>query len=296
MGFRVNKAMGKLSLAILKTLSYADFFDFPLKTKEIWRWQIASKGSSLPAIEKNLIRLVKEGRVKQKGEYYFLPGREKIVFLRRQRETFSRQKLALAQEAAGKLKRFPFVQMIGVTGALAMDNAKKDDDIDLLIITSKGRLWLARLLILLFCPLLRVKRRKPQDKKVKNKFCFNLFLDEAGLEIKEKNLFTAHEICQVKPLYNQDQAYEKFISINSWVSEYLPKAIPNSKLKIYNSKALLRPWPFDFPASFLNKIAFKIQYWYMKPKITCEKISLSQAFFHPRQLKARAITLDNLGE
>ena len=54
----------------------------------------------------------------------------------------------------------------------------------------------------------------------------------------------------------------------------------NTKLQITNYK-LERPNLFF---DFLEKIAFKIQLAYMKPKMTTEKVSEGVAFFHPKDL------------
>jgi hypothetical protein len=265
-----------LESSILKTLVYSDRFNYPLKKDEIWKWLVekSTKEKVMDALE----RLVVAKAIGKENEYFFLPGKAETVNLRLKREKISRKKLLIVQRSVKKLKAIPFIKFIGLTGALSMNNADENDDIDLLIITAKDTLWLIRILIWLICPICQIRRRKPKDQEVKDKICFNLFLDEAELEIKEKNLFIAHEICQVKPLLNKDNTYEKFLFTNSWVDKYLPNIAPVTVCWLpVTSNCLL---------SFLNKIAFRLQYLYMKPKITNEKISLHQAFFHPKNLSA----------
>ncbi|HUV72404.1 MAG TPA: hypothetical protein VMW25_05325 [Clostridia bacterium] len=276
--------MKALSSAILKTLAYADSFDYPLTSNEIWYWLITPYFFSLAEVKKKLIELKKQGRISQKEKYYFLSGREEITLLREQREKFSKPKLEIAQKTVAKLKTIPFIKMIGVSGALAMNNARKDDDIDLMIITAKNQLWLSRIIIFLLSAVLGIKRRKPADREVKDKICFNLFLDENQLKVEPENLFLAHEICQLKPLYNKDQTYEKFLYVNQWVKKFLPnvrKKFVHQRMKPKNS------W-FDCFFIILNKIAFWLQYQYMKPKMTTEKVGLHQAFFHPRRTRAKS--------
>jgi hypothetical protein len=113
-------------------------------------------------------------------------------------------------------KLIPWVRLVALTGTRAMDNARADDDIDLMIITAANRLWLTRLL--LTCLLFPWLRR---GKQIARRLCLNLWLDETALAITPQNLFTAHEICQAVPLYNQDKTYEKFIKANQWVKQYL---------------------------------------------------------------------------
>lgn len=54
--------------AILKTLNY---FGYPLKAWEIHKWLVGKK-ATLPQVEKALLRLNKEDKVLNVGDYYFL--------------------------------------------------------------------------------------------------------------------------------------------------------------------------------------------------------------------------------
>lgn len=274
--------------AVLKTLAYADIFDYPLTKEEIRQWLIEDKGK----IEKTLQGLIKKGKVGQKDSYFFFKGRKKLVAERKKREEWAREKWRIAQKTAKKLEPLPLIKLIGVTGALAMNNARQEDDIDLLVISSANTLWLTRLLIFLFCPILGIKRRKPGEKRVKNKICFNLFLDESRLKVGPPSLFLAHEICQVRPLVNKEKTYERFLEKNRWVKDFLPNVE-----KLPRRLKQRRPSRSCFLA-FFNQIAFWIQYQYMKSKMTVERISLYQAFFHPQDLPDKILShyLDKIGE
>lgn len=209
--------------AILKTLSYADVFSYPLTSKEIHLFLIGQKI--------NLTDLTKELKdlknFSQNRGFFYLKNQEKIFYLRQKRKKYSREKLKIAQKITGWLKLIPWIKMVGITGNLAMNNADVNDDIDLLILTSKNRLWLSRLAAILITELLGVRRR-PGQKLVANKICLNMFLDEAHLKIpsKEQNLITAHEICQLKPLFSRNNFYQKFIQQNQWSAKFLPNWKP----------------------------------------------------------------------
>src|SRR5690606_36596119 len=41
-----------------------------------------------------------------------------------------------------------------------------------------------------------------------------------NLDWDNKDVYTAHEIVLLKPLFNKDQTYEKFIHTNLWAFEY----------------------------------------------------------------------------
>jgi hypothetical protein len=291
--------MGASSIAVLKTLTYADIFDYPLTREEIWRWLISDKGKA----EKTLQGLIKKGTIAQKEGYFFFKGREEVVGARKKREEWAKEKWVIAQKTAAKLRKIPGIRLLGVTGALAVNNCKKEDDIDFLVITSAGYLWLVRLVVYLLAPALGIKRRRPAERKVKDKICFNLFLDEGSLRVGPPSLFLAHEVAQLKPLVNKGKAYERFLWENQWVGDFLPNAKNNSKFKVQSFDRLkidpeqsrmdqssklerkhLISQCLSILISFLDTFAFKIQYLFMKPKITNEKVSLHQAFFHPKDL------------
>ncbi len=273
--------------SLLRTFIYSDAFSYPLTKEETARWLIKEKAAG--GVKEALRELISHGRIEQKGEYYFLKGKGEIVELRKKREEYSKEKWQTAKKAAERLKRLPLIKMIGVTGALAMGNCREDDDIDFLVIAARDSLWLARLLIFLLAPLLGIKRRKPAEKAVKDKICFNLFLEENHLKIEPENLFLAHEILQMKPVFNQGKTHEKFLWENRWVKQYLPNAVSFNNETIEQSNNSLMVSLLHCFIAIFNKMTFFAQYQYMKPKMTIEKVSLHQAFFHPQDLQEKTL-------
>lgn len=215
--------MTETQQAILRTLAYADIFAYPLNLKEIQLFLIGKKIS-----QNDLAKELKGLKnISQKRGFFCLKNQGKNFYLREKRKKFSQEKLKIAQKVTGWLKLVPWIKMVGVTGNLAMTNADKEDDIDLLILTAKNRLWLSRLLAIFLTEFLTLRRR-PGQKMVANKICLNMFLDEAYLQIplKERNLITAHEICQLKPLFSKDDFYRRFIQQNQWSQKFLPNWKP----------------------------------------------------------------------
>ncbi len=280
--------MNKLQNSILKTLVYHDIFDYPLTQKEIWKFLLLN---SKFKIQNYLDDLIRKQKVFIKDNFYFLPNREEIIEIRQKREKYSQEKLKKAKKLAKLLRFIPWVKMIGITGALAMSNACEEDDIDFLIITDQDRPWLTRFLMIIFLEILG-KRRRPKAKKVKDikdKICLNMFLDETTFQQAQakKNLFTAHEICQMKPIFDRNNSYERFLWTNRWVKKYLPNGIQNLEPRIKNqgiiSKSSRRPESKALSSMllFLEKLAYQLQLKYMKSKRTSEDISPHFAFFHP---------------
>lgn len=206
--------------AILKTLAYADIFDYPLKEEEIEKFLIAEK----PTL--NIGQVLKGiTQVSQKDGLFFFKGRGRIVALRKKRQRWSREKIEIAKRVGRWLKFIPSVKMVAITGALAMNNSNEGDDIDLFIVTSVNRLWLSRGLVVTFLRAAGLYRRPG---KIKNKICPNMLLDEGHLGIpkREQDLFSAHEVCQLRPIWDKKGTYQKFIQKNQWVKQYLPNWKP----------------------------------------------------------------------
>lgn len=255
--------------SILRTLAYADIFDSPLTAPEIHRFLIGKK-TSLDNVKTTL----KKHRLPHQKNYYYLSGRSHLVSLRRRRQQISRDKHTFATRVEKWLKIIPTIKAVIVTGALAVNNAPPDDDIDLFIITSSGNLWTTRLLVNLILDSFRL-RRKPDSDKLHNKFCLNLWLDQSHLLLpkSQQNLYTAHEIAQTKLIWSRGNAYHQFLWQNRWLLDFLPHTpIPKGS----PSKA-----PKPLGINYLEKAAFKLQAQYMKSKITREKITPHSAFFHP---------------
>lgn len=266
--------------AIKRTICYSDIFDYPLTSSEISKWLIKSKIKN-----KNIKTTIKnEEIIREKKGFYFLKGREEIVEIRKKRKKFSGQKMIIAEKIARLLKIVPTIKLVGITGALALDNAKENDDVDLLIVTSRKLLWTTRFLVTILVELLG-KRRRPNDTYVNNKICLNMFLDEDHLKVGEKDLFSAHEILQMKLLWDRDNTYGKFLSENIWINKYLPNAIEDIQLSRNQANKKSNSTLFNsFIVKLLNvaEIFFKkFQLWYMRNHRTTEKISDGIIRFHP---------------
>jgi predicted nucleotidyltransferase len=271
---QVSSENEAIEMAELASVIYHDIFEFPLNIQEIIKWKTGKK------VEIELSRSVLVFR----NGYYFLYGRDASVFKRIMRKRISKKKNIIAKKAANILSFIPTVKMVAVTGALAMENANDNSDIDLMIVTQKNTLWATRGITLVLFKLLGIPVRKYQNKEQKNKLCLNMWLDEDNLtwEKKNRNIFTAHEIAQVKPLINKKNVYEKFLSENIWVSDFWPNATNNCKKKYKDKKFReVAENLLSLPFEIFGSLAFKLQYLYMKNKITREVVEEKRALFHP---------------
>lgn len=273
--------------AILRTLAYADVFDYPLKENEIYRFLISKSQMSSSKFQKGLLSPSPE--ISEKDGFYFLRGRKGIVATRKKRERWSQEKLKIARRVAGWLKLIPSIKMVAITGALAMENSDEEDDIDLFIITSANRLWFSRGLVVTFLRLTGLYRRPG---KIKNKICPNMLLDESHLKIpkKEQDLFSAHEVCQLKLLWNRNKTYQKFIKENQWVKRFLPNAFTTPRRwRLIHNTSEVKPKQSYFmtPPRWgnLEALARRAQLWYMSSRKTTEITEPGRIRFHPQDAR-----------
>ncbi len=253
---------------VITSIYYHDIFDYPLTREELIRWKTGKKHAQLN----------KRKRIISKMGFYFLEGRKNIVCKKILRQRISKRKNKIAYKKALILAKIPTVLGIFITGNLAMNNAKEGSDIDLMIITKSGSLWFTRLISYVILALTNSETRKYGDKNQKDKLCLNIWLDETALlwNKKDRNIYTAHEIAQTKPIIDKSNIYQRFLQNNSWILDYWPNSV-NIEKKLYKTKIKRKIY-------LLEKICYRLQYLYMKKKITREKISLHYAIFHPNNL------------
>lgn len=265
---------------IFAAVAYGDVFDYPLTQEELIRWSIG----------RTRCYTTFDGVVK-KGVYFFLAGRDRIISLRKKKELIAQKKWKRVAAVASIFQSIPTVMLVGVTGGLAMNNVKISDDIDIFFITRSGTLWASRMMVTLLAEILHL-RRKPSDHKVQDKMCLNMFMSEDSLSLphQERDLFLAHEVLQMVPLWDKGGVYRKFLKANSWVQHYLPyawreknrhwsKRINHSENERYVSNVCI------LGCRLVEPIVKYLQLWYMKKRRTNEVIRHGMIRFHPRDAR-----------
>lgn len=207
--------------AIISSLCYADIFRFPLNVGEIVRFAPETRITIDAANARLNSSEALQTMVKEKNGFYFLEGREDNVQMRLDREAESKQQLKVALRRLIPLQGIPFLRAAAVTGALAAFNSPVGDDIDLLIISARGRTW-----ITYFC--LRLWRRFGHNPDI----CFNVFLTEGDLVFRNQNMFYAREILGALPIFNTG-AFERFIEANLWIYDIFPSYNPDPERQGY---------------------------------------------------------------
>jgi hypothetical protein len=207
-----QRSLSILEHAVLEAIAYGDVFDYPLTREEIWRalpveTTLAEVDAAL-APDGSLA-----GHVVHTGNFHTLAGRDALFEVRRHRAKDSSRLMRQARTYGSLIARLPFVRMVAVSGSLAVDNAEAGDDIDYLIVTAPGRVWLARSLI----TLLAVRLARLRGLTV----CPNYVLSESALALPERDAYTARELLQMRPIAGQD-VYTRMLAANAWCRDLLP--------------------------------------------------------------------------
>lgn len=267
---------------VQQTIDYASFFNASLTLKELHLWLISpqlysfkttsSFVSQHPKLTKQLITSNHPSRLKK--------------------TRLTNKKISNLQKIISVLKLIPTIKLVALTGSLSVNNPKPNDDIDLMIVTSPHTLWITRPFVILILSLF-ANRRKPNQSVSNNRVCTNLWLDQTCLVVPKakQNLYTAHEVLQAKPLFDRGSVYHQFISENSWVKKYLANAYAELTTPGVGVPPQAKPRGLTWLKRILNLLAFKLQYVYMKSKITNEHITPHAAYFHPRNLYPKIIKI-----
>lgn len=253
------------------SLVYHDLFSYPLTKSELKIWEVGI--GDRPKHEVFCL-----------GDFFYLAGRKETVLRRIANSQEAPRKLKIARRAARILSILPTIKLIGVSGSLAMENTKQDDDIDFFIITAGGTLWITRLLSFLVLKFTKLKVRRFGDENVKDKLCLNLWVDEDNVGFSQKgDIYMAHEVSQIKVLFEREGTYKKFIEANKWVGELFPNVSSSMRYSV-NSKRGRQKWFHTFfikPFKLIEGPAYLFQKFYMSGKRTREKIEPGRALFHP---------------
>ena len=207
-----------IKYSILHSLAYSAVFNYPLSQSEIIVG-MDSLVDDTADIRVELENLVASNTVLTNGSFYSLKENPDGFKLREARNKRAKKYLPLAKVISRFMGNFPFVRAVFISGSLSKNSLDNDGDIDYFIITEPGRLWICRTLLIIFKKIFLFNSYKF--------FCLNYFIDSNGLEIEDRNIYTAHEIATLIPTYGRKTCIE-FFSANPWIKDYLPNSITPS--------------------------------------------------------------------
>ncbi len=267
---------------LIATIAYADVFDYPLTDEETRRWMISLTTSKIATRIPGIDR-IREGS----KTYHLLHGRKDILSLRANRHRIAQDKWRFVRSVTRSLQWIPTVELIGVTGGLSVDNAKSEDDIDLFFIAHRGTLWMTRLLVTIASEIMGIRRR-PGDHAVADKICLNMFMaeDALGLAPGDRDLFSAHEVLQMVPIWEREGSYRRFLQANEWVKWFLPNAwrdnVKHRESRVRRSSVSVF---FLMLLGLCEPLARELQLRYMRRRRTAEVITPGVLRFHPKDAR-----------
>lgn len=225
--------------SVIQTLAYFDIFEHPLTREELYRslWKDESGVSSADFVN-TIDKLAHQKVVGQKWGYYFLPQREAIVETRRRRTLIVERKMKIAQRAIKKMRWIPFIRAVFVCNTLGIQIAREESDVDIFIVTEKGRIWFVRFCALVLFALLGMRAGYG---RTRDKICLSFFatrdaLDMSVLQLGEPDIYLVYWLSSLVPVYDPCHLYDEVQKANQWAREYIALAA---------SYELLRRWRVD---------------------------------------------------
>ncbi|MFA9288767.1 MAG: hypothetical protein ACEQSA_02730 [Weeksellaceae bacterium] len=201
---------------VLHALEYFDVFEYPPTFAEIHLFLAVTTTKKL--LQEELKNLIKKRMIYSFDDRYAL---NKGIFLAYQaRYDHSVIKFKQAQSLLSKFQIIPTVHMVGISGSLSMLNNKKTDDIDLFVVTSENAVWISRFFILLIKKVAGIFDPNYHD------LCLNLIFSESQLTVPlyKQNEYVAHEVLQLKPIFDKYKSHKDFLSANNWIVQFFPQA------------------------------------------------------------------------
>jgi predicted nucleotidyltransferase len=223
-----NKRLLNTRNNILATLAYFDMWDYPLTYGEIFLFLENKYGQH--DFTEALDQLIISKLVFHFDKFYSLKNDYMIAVRRNKGNKKAAELINKAKEVGAFLIRFPYVRGIGISGSLSKNCADDNSDIDFFIITERNRLWLARTFMHMFKKLTFLVGKQ-------HNYCMNYYVDEAKLQIVEKNIYTAIEVATIIPLEG-DTTFESFFKTNVWMHDFLP----NKCMRLATAKPIKKLW------------------------------------------------------
>ncbi|NII27262.1 hypothetical protein HB364_19390 [Pseudoflavitalea sp. X16] len=238
--------------SILKVLAWFDLFNYPLTAAEIHFF--LDRQLPKEELKAALGYLVEEKTIFRMDSFYSLQQEEWLITRRTNGNRRAQQLLKVAHRVSRLLYHFPYVRGIGISGSLSKNFADEKADIDLFIITSPNRMWIARTIMHLFKKFTYLLGKQ-------HWFCMNYYIDEEALQIEEQNIFTATELITFMPVCGNG-AISHFFHANNWAKNFYPNYADRMPLYKDTGKGYLVKKLFEYLLN--NRLGDRLDEYLMK--------------------------------
>jgi hypothetical protein len=269
-----------LDQSILKTLACFDLASFPVTSEElfVFLWQ-PPQVTYLEFVE--YLATVHDPRWQTQGGYYFLAGRSECIAERQRHIVPTELMLKKARRAARCIAWLPFLKAILVCNSVGAETATMESDVDLLIITDPGRIWIVRFFA---HSILRLLGMRTYGRKTAGRMCLCFFIDTDHLDlgplrVVPDDIHFAYWLQQMFPLYDAADYAGRFRKANTWVVDYVPhqkaelrfpvtytEKIKISWLGALAKKILEKMWGNNY-GELIEREAKKVQWQSISPRI-----------------------------
>lgn len=209
--------------AVLRAVTYASLFEFPLTPAEVRRSLVHCVLSETELMALYRCSRFLQGRVTYRQGVFVPAGSEAWIAMRATRESQSRALIAAHGRILHVLCAMPFVRLLAVSGSLAHLNASRDGDVDLFVITRGARVWSVTTAIVVIAKLMGCRKT----------VCANFVVSDTDMVIAPQDEFSANQILHLRTIAGAE-AYRKFLEENPFVRDTYRNFDPREK----------RPWPF----------------------------------------------------
>ncbi len=266
-----------LEEAILKIIVFFDMFSYPLTAYELWRYlgvQADFAETSFAAQS-----LLERSYLGSRQGFYFLPGQDSLVSVRKQRYHYTNRKLKIARRAVRIFRLLPTVKFAALSNLIGRHNLRDGSDIDIFIIAKANRIWITRL----FCAgAMKLLRQRPTPSKKRDKICLSFYIDSAHLDLRkmtdgEDDYYFHFWLAGLYPLYDAGAYHHQLMQANAWLKAYLP----NGDFVVNNNSYRESP-------RYWLKPGFVLKFW----QKFCDRLenlaAALQIFIMPSALKNKA--------
>jgi hypothetical protein len=236
----LSRVITSTSKAILATLAYYDQFNRPLTAQEITQRLI-----SWPANETQITAALAHSpllrrHVVVEGGYCQLAGRTDLVSRYEALAGARAQKWRRIERFSRVIASTPFVRCILVGGSLANGSATPGSDLDLIILTAEGRLWLARAIISALRRGWNLFHRRSLRTAKLDRIDLLFMASPAGFTSPHQSLYAAILLRDAIVVYDEAGAAEQYRAANPWVQSYCPSLLHLRRKELRLSEWALR--------------------------------------------------------
>jgi hypothetical protein len=210
-------------LAVLRSVTYAALFDYPLTLVQLQESLIGVRADANTVASWWANSAFLQRAIHCQDGCYFPAGRHDLLVTRARREALSRDLLERDRRILSVVAAMPFVRMVALSGSLAHLNAERSADLDLFVITASHRVWSVTLSLLVIARMFGWRRR----------LCLNYVISEDALQVKPEDLYSANQIIHLRPILG-NEVFARFVHANPFVREFYPNFA-------FSSQAALKP-------------------------------------------------------